>query len=85
MLDLSLLEALIHASLDLLAKRVHLVSLSLNQGSLRSYDLLVSLLHVALSFLVLHLLSLNLDHVSISILLLPRQVALNLLKVKELS
>jgi len=84
MLDLSLLEALVHSCLDLLAEGVHLICLPLDQSSLRSHDLLVPLLHVPFPFLVLHLLSLDLDHVCVSILLLPSEVTLNLLQVQEL-
>jgi hypothetical protein len=41
----------------------------------------VPLLHIPLSFLVLHLLSLDLDHVCVSVLLLSSEVPLDLLQV----
>ena len=71
-LDLALLEPLVHARLDLLAERVHLVRLLLNQSGLSRDDLLVALLHVAVALLILHLLRLDLDLVRLRILLLPR-------------
>lgn len=84
-LNLALLESLVHASLNLLAKGVHLVGLFLNQSCLGSNDLLVALLHVAIALLILHLLSLNLDLMSFSILLLSCKLTLNGLKVQKFS
>ena len=85
MLDLTLLEPLVHASLDLFAKSVHLICLLLNKSGLCSNDLLVSLLHIAVTLLIFHLNRLDLDLVSLSILLLSRELTLDGLQVQELS
>jgi hypothetical protein len=77
--DLPLLETLVHAGLDLFAKSVHLVGLSLDESGLSSHDLLVTLLHVPFTFLFLRLESLDLDLVSVGILLLAGELALDLL------
>lgn len=77
MLDFALLESLVHASLDLFAKGVHLVGLFLNQSGLGGDDLLVALLHVAIALLILHLLRLDLDLMCLRILLLPRKLTLD--------
>lgn len=84
-LDLSLLEPLVHSGLDLLPERVHLVGLFLDQSGLGSHYLLVTLLHVALALLLFHLLGLDLDLVGLSVLLLSSELLLDLLEVKELS
>ncbi len=80
--DFALLESLVHASLDLFAKSIHLIRLPLNEGRLSSYNLLVSLLHVALPLFLLHLLALYLNLVRLGILLLACKLLLDLLKVK---
>ena len=77
MLDFALLESLVHPSLDLFAKGVHLVGLFLNQSCLGGDDLLVALLHVAIALLILHLLRLDLDLMRLRILLLPRKLTLD--------
>jgi hypothetical protein len=82
-LDLPLLEPFVHAGLDLFAQRVHLVRLLLDQGRLRSHYLLVSLLHVPLALLFLHLLALDLNLVCLGILLLAGKLLLDLLEVEE--
>lgn len=66
---LSKLEALVQVGLELLLESVHLVLLLLDELGLGSDDLLVSVLHVLLAFLLLELLASNLDLVS---LLIPR-------------
>ena len=76
-LDLALLESLVHPGLDLFAKGVHLVGLFLNQSCLGGDDLLVALLHVAIALLILHLLRLDLDLMRLRILLLPRELTLD--------
>ena len=68
--DLPLLEPLVHAGLYLLPECIHLISLLLYEGSLGSHDLLVSLLHVPLTLLFLHLRGLYLDLMGLRILLL---------------
>ena len=83
-LDLALLQALVHASLNLLAKRIHLVGLLLDESSLCSDNLLMALLHVAIALFFLHLLSLDLHLVSLSILLLTSELTLDGLEVQEL-
>ena len=85
MLDLTLLEPLVHASLDLFAESIHLICLLLNKSGLCSNDLLVSLLHIAITLLIFHLNRLDLDLVSLSILLLSRELTLDGLQVQELS
>jgi hypothetical protein len=84
-LDLSLLQALVHSGFDLFPEGVHLVGLLLNQSRLGCHDLFVPLLHVSFPFLVLHLLSLDLDLVSLSVLLLAGKLSLNGLQVEKLS
>jgi hypothetical protein len=84
-LDLALLQPLIHASLNLLAKSVHLIRLLLNQSGFSSDYLLVALIHVSLPFLVLHLLRLNLDLVRLGVLLLAGKLALDSLQVQKFS
>jgi len=85
MLNLALLESLIHPCLDLFAESVHLVGLLLNESGLCRDDFLVSLLHVAVALLVLHLDGLDLDLVSLCVLLLSCQLALDSLQVEQLS
>ena len=63
-LGLSQLESLVQVCLELLLKRVHLVLLSLNELGFGGNDLLVSLLHVFLTFLSLELLAPDLNLVS---------------------
>lgn len=84
MLDLPLLETLVHAGLDLFAQRVHLVRLLLDQSRLRSHYLLVSLLHVPLALLFFHLLAFDLDLMGLGVLLLAGKLLLDLLEVEEL-
>ena len=84
-LDLSLLQSLVHASLDLLAQCVHLVRLLLNESGLCGDYLLVSALDVSVALLVLHLLSLDLHLMGLSVLLLLGQLLLDLLQVEQLS
>ena len=84
MLDLSLLQALVHSGFDLFPEGIHLVGLLLNQSCLGCHYLFVSLLHVPLTLLVLHLLSLDLDLVSLSVLLLAGKLSLNGLQVEQL-
>lgn len=84
MFDFPLLEPLVHPSLDLLPERVHLVSLSLDQRGLCRDDLLVSRLHVSFALLFLHLLRLDLHLMRLSVLLLPGELSLDLLQVKQL-
>ena len=83
MLDLSLLQALIHTSLNLLAESIHLVRLFLYQSRLGCHYLFMSLLHVSLTFLLFHLLSLNLNLVSLCVLLLAGELTLNRLEIKK--
>ncbi len=85
MLDLALLQALVHASLDLLAEGIHLVSLLLNESGLSGDNLLMALLHVAITLLLFHLLSFDLHLVSLGILLLARELTLDGLEIEELS
>lgn len=66
----SLLESLVHVSLDFLSKSIHLVLLFLDQLGFSCYDFLVSLLEVLLSLIFLHLLGLDLHLMGISVLLL---------------
>jgi len=80
-LDFSLLKALIHASLNLFTKSVHLIGLLLYQSSFSRNYLLVSLLHVSFTFLFFHLLRLDLNLMSLSILFLAGELALNGLQV----
>lgn len=84
MLDLALLESFVHASLDLLPERVHLVGLSLDQSGLCRDNLFVTLLHIAVALLLFHLLSLNLNLMGLSVLLLAGELLLDLLEVEEL-
>ena len=58
---LSQLETLVQVGLELLFERVHLVLLFLNEFSLLSDNLLMSLLHVLLALLSLKLLAPDLD------------------------
>jgi hypothetical protein len=83
-LDLSLLEPLVHPGLDLFAERVHLVGLLLDECGLRRHNLLVALLHIALALLLLHLLGLYLHLVGLSVLLLAGELLLDLLQVEQL-
>jgi len=83
-LDLALLQALIHASLDLLAESIHLISLLLNESGLSGDNLLMALLHVAIALLLFHLLSFDLYLVSLGILLLTRKLTLDGLEVEKL-
>lgn len=85
MLDLTLLESLVHIGLDLLAKCVHLIGLSLDKCCLGGDYLLVAGLHVALTLVLLHLLGLDLNLMSLCVLLLSSQLLLNLLEVQEFS
>ena len=82
--DFTLLESLVHTSLDLFAQRVHLVSLLLDESGLCSHYLLMPLLHVALPLFFLHLLTLDLDLMGLSVLLLSRKLLLDLLQVEKL-
>jgi hypothetical protein len=82
MLDFPLLETFVHASLNLLSEGIHLISLLLYQSCLRCNDLLVSLLHVSISLLFLHLLGFYLDLMCLGILLLAGELALNRLQVQ---
>ena len=66
-LSLSQLEALVEIGLELLFERVHLVLLLLNEFSLLSDDLLMSLLHVLLALVSLKLLASNLNLMSLLI------------------
>lgn len=84
-LDLPLLESLIHAGLDLLSECIHFVGLPLDQSSLGGHDLLVALLHVALALFLLHLMGLNLHLMGLCVLLLSCELLLDLLEVEELS
>jgi len=84
-LDLTLLESLVHPGLDFFAESIHLIGLFLNECGLGSDNLLVAGLHVAVSLLVLHLDRLDLDLVSLRILLLSCELALDGLQVEELS
>lgn len=84
MLDFSLLESFVHASFDLFAKGIHLVGLTLDLGGLGSNDFLVPGLHVSVSLFLFHLLSLDLDLMSLGILLLSSKLLLDLLQVKKL-
>ena len=83
-LDLALLEALVHSGLDLLAERVHLVGLLLDQRRLGGHDLLVPLLHVSFALLFLHLLRLDLNLMRLCVLLLARKLLLDLFQVQKL-
>ena len=65
--SLSQLEALVEIGLELLFERVHLVLLLLNEFSLLSDDLLMSLLHVLLALVSLKLLASNLNLMSLLI------------------
>jgi hypothetical protein len=83
--DLALLQSLIHACFYLLAKSIHLIGLLLDKGCLSGDNLLMALLHVAIALFILHLLCLDLNLVSLGILLLTGELTLNGLKVQELS
>ena len=83
-LYLALLQALVHASLDLLPQSVHLIGLLLDKGGLGSHNLFVALLHVSFALFLLHLLGLNLDLVRLGVLLLAGQLLLDLLQVQKL-
>lgn len=67
MFELSLLKSLVHGRLNLLSEGRHLVLLLLDELGLSSDNLLVALLHVPLSLLLFHLLSLHLDLMSLSV------------------
>ena len=83
MFNLTLLQALDHACLNLLAESAHLIGLLLDQGGLCSDNLLVALLHIALAFLLIHLLGLDLHLMSLGILLLLGKLTLDLLQVQQ--
>ena len=85
MLNLTLLQSLVHASLDFLAESIHLIGLFLNESGLGGNNLLVALLHVAVALLIFHLNGLDLDLMCLSILLLSCKLALDGLQVEELS
>ncbi len=84
-LDLALLQALVHASFDLLAKGIHLIGLLLDKSGLCGDNLLMALLHVAIALLILHLLRLDLHLMCLGVLLLTSKLTLNGLEVQELS
>ena len=84
MLLLAFLEVLIHLILKALAKRIHLGLLLLHELGLGGEDLLVAVLHVLLALTLLKLVRLLLHLMRILIVLLLRQVRLNLALVQEL-
>jgi len=79
---LALLQELVHLILQLLSQRVHLVLLLLHELGLGGEDLLVANLHVLLSLLLLDLVGALLHLVSLLVVLLSRQVLLNLAHVQ---
>ena len=85
MLILSLLEPFIHGSLDFLSQSIHLILLLLNELCLNSNNFLMSHLHVLLALLLLHLLTLDLNLMSLCILLLSGKLHFNCFQVKKLS
>lgn len=67
MFGLSELKSLVEVGFELLLESVHLVLLLLDQFGLGSDDLLCSLLHVLLSFVVFEILRLHLDLMSFGV------------------
>lgn len=84
MLLFALLQELVHLILKFLSEGVHLVLLLLHQLSLGCEDLFVPNLHVSLAFLFLNLVSSLLHLMRFLVVLLPRQILLNLTHVKQL-
>jgi hypothetical protein len=81
--DLTQLQSFIEVSFQFFLESVHLVLLLLDELGLGSDDLLMSLLHVLFSLNRLQLLALLLDIMSILILLLLREICLDLLLIQE--
>jgi len=84
-LSLPELESLVQVGLELLLESVHLVLLLLDELGLSRDDLLVSVLHVLLALVDLHLLASHLDLVGFGILGLLCETGLDSLLVEELS
>mmetsp|Transcript_13827 Transcript_13827/g.23587 ORF Transcript_13827/g.23587 Transcript_13827/m.23587 type:complete len:223 (+) Transcript_13827:20-688(+) len=84
-LSLPELESLVEVGLELLLESVHLVLLLLDELGLSRDDLLVSVLHVLLALVDLHLLASHLDLVGFGILGLLSETGLDSLLVEELS
>lgn len=76
--NLSQLKALVHAGLKLFLKRVHFVLLLLHQLGLSRKDLFLAGFQVALTLLFLKFICTHLNLMGILIVLLLRQVGLNL-------
>jgi hypothetical protein len=85
MLDLAQLQALVHAAFQLLLKRVHFVALLAHQVRLAGQNLLVNVHHELFALLLFQVLGARLHDVSLLIVLLFREVGLDLPQVKELS
>ena len=82
MLLFALLKELVHLIFELLAKGVHFILLLLHQLGLCSEDLLMPRLHVCLAFLLLNFICSLLNLVSFLVVLLLRQILLNLSHVE---
>lgn len=83
-LHLTQFQLLVHPALEFLAQRVHFILLFLHQFRFSCQNLLMSLVHIFLSFLLLDLIGFLLHLMSLLVIFLLGQVLLDLAQIKKL-